>query len=57
MREATSMYVIKELLKRAAKIKAYDPKAMCESKEFYLKDVAHVVYVASKYQVLKGSDA
>jgi UDPglucose 6-dehydrogenase len=30
---------------------------MQEAKEFYLKDVAHVAYVDSKYQVLKGSDA
>jgi UDPglucose 6-dehydrogenase len=57
MREAPAIYVIKELVKRGAKIKAYDPKAMHEAKEFYLKDVAHVTYFASKYQVLKGSDA
>jgi UDPglucose 6-dehydrogenase len=57
MREAPAIYVIKELVKRGAKIKAYDPKAMHEAKEFYLKDVAHVAYAASKYQVLKGSDA
>jgi UDPglucose 6-dehydrogenase len=57
MREAPAIYVIKELVKRGAKIKAYYPKAMREAKEFYLKDVAHVAYVDSKYQVLKGSDA
>jgi len=37
MREAPSIYTIKELVKRGAKIKAYDPKAMHEAKEFYLK--------------------
>ena len=31
MREAPSIYVIKELVKRGAKIKAYDPKAVNEA--------------------------
>ncbi|MDB4700186.1 UDP-glucose 6-dehydrogenase, partial [Akkermansiaceae bacterium] len=33
MREAPSIYVIKELVKRGAKIKAYNPKAVNEAKE------------------------
>ena len=33
MREAPSIYVIKELVKRGAKIKAYDPKAVNEAKQ------------------------
>ena len=37
MREAPSIYVIKELLKRGAKINAYDPKATKEAKNYYLK--------------------
>ena len=57
MREAPSIYVIQELIKRGAEIKAYDPKAMPEAKEFYLKDVGNVSYFDSKYQVLKGADA
>ena len=36
MRDATSITVIKELTARGAKIKAYDPKAMGEAKDFYL---------------------
>ena len=56
MREAPAIYVIKELVKRGAKIKAYDPKAIEEAKEFYLKDI-DVQYFESKYEVLKGSDA
>ena len=36
MREATSITVINELLKRGAKIHAYDPNAMDEAKEHYL---------------------
>ena len=57
MREAASIYVIKELVKRGAKIKAYDPKAIDEAKEHYLKGVQNITYVTSKYDVLKDSDA
>jgi UDPglucose 6-dehydrogenase len=57
MREAPAIYVIKELVSRGAKIKAYDPKAINEAKEHYLKGVQNITYVASKYDVLKGSDA
>jgi len=57
MREAPSIYVIKELVKRGAQIKAYDPKAIDEAKEHYLKEVQNITYAASKYDVLKDSDA
>jgi UDPglucose 6-dehydrogenase len=57
MREAPSIYVIKELVKRGARIKAYDPKAINEAKEHYLKGVENIVYLASKYDVIKDSDA
>jgi len=57
MREAPAIYVIKELVKRGAKIQAYDPKAMGEAKEFYLKEVENVTYVSSKYEALKNADA
>ena len=57
MREAPSIYVIKELVSRGAKIKAYDPKAVHEAKAHYLKGVQNITYVTSKYAVLKDSDA
>jgi len=57
MREAPSIYVIKELLKLGAKIKAYDPKAVNEAKEYYLKGLKNIQYVDSKYEVLNNSDA
>ena len=57
MREAPAIYVIKELVKRGAKIIAYDPKAIDEAKEHYLKGVQNITYVDSKYDVLKDSDA
>ena len=52
-----NIYVIKELVRRGAKIRAYDPKAIEESKEHYLKGVENIVYVDSKYDVLLNSDA
>ncbi|WP_166385475.1 UDP-glucose dehydrogenase family protein [Polaribacter sp. 11A2H] len=57
MREAPAIYIVKELEKRGAKVKAYDPKAIEESKEFYLKDAKNITYCTSKYEVLLGSDA
>ena len=56
MREAPAIYIIKELVKRGAKIQAYDPKAVHEAKVCYLKDV-EVTYVESKYDALKGANA
>jgi UDPglucose 6-dehydrogenase len=57
MREAPAIYIIKELVKRGAKIQAYDPKAMEEAKECYLKGVENLHYVASKYPALENADA
>ncbi len=57
MREATSITVIHELTCRGAKIKAYDPKATKEAKEFYLKDNHNVEYADSKYDTLDSSEA
>ena len=57
MREAPSIYIVKELVKRGAKVKAYDPKAIDGAKEYYLKDVQNITYCASKYEVLQDADA
>ena len=57
MREAPSIYIVKELEKRGANVKAYDPKAIDRAKEYYLKDVKNVTYCSSKYEVLQGADA
>jgi len=57
MREAPAIYIVKELVKRGAKINAYDPKAMEEAKHFYLKDIEEVNYFGSKYETLKNADA
>ena len=57
MREAPSIYVIKELVKRGAKIRAYDPKAVREAEEYYLKGIKNITYVTSKQDALEDSDA
>ncbi len=57
MREAPSIYIIKELIGRGAKIHAYDPKAMDEAQNFYLKDERNVTYFNSKYETLHDADA
>ncbi len=57
MREAPAIYIIKDLVSRGATIKAYDPKAMHEAQEFYLKDESNVTYCNSKYETLTGADA
>jgi len=57
MREAPAIYIVKELVKRGAKIKAYDPKAMKEAKGYYLKDLENISYVDSKYLALENADA
>lgn len=57
MREAPAIYVIKELIKRGAKIRAYDPKAMTEAKEHYLFGIHDITYCSSKYEAIIGADA
>lgn len=56
MREATSVVVIKELIRCGASISAYDPKAMKEAQDFYLKDLG-VKFVKSKYSAINGANA
>ncbi|MBN1971267.1 MAG: UDP-glucose/GDP-mannose dehydrogenase family protein [Candidatus Delongbacteria bacterium] len=56
MRAAPAITIIKELLSRGAKVKAYDPQAVKEAKECYLKGI-EIEYVKSKYDALTGSDA
>lgn len=57
MREAASIAIIKELVKRNAKVKAYDPKATEQAKGFYLKGLQNIEYCDSKYDALTGAEA
>src|SRR5208337_958129 len=56
-REASSITIINELTKQGALIKAYDPKAIEVTSNYYLKDNKNIEYVGSKYDALSGADA
>ncbi len=57
MREAPSIYIINELVKRGAKVVAYDPKARHEAESYYLKGLAGLSYADNKYEAVKNADA
>jgi len=57
VREASSITIIRELIKHGARIKVYDPKAMGIAKKYYLKDLKNIEYADSKYAALSGADA
>lgn len=57
MRESSAITIINDLTSLGADIIAYDPKAMAEAKECYLKDNLKVQYVDSKYTAVRNADA
>ena len=57
MRYSSAITIINELTSHGAKVKAYDPKAMDEAKNCYLKDNENVEYCESKYMTLIGAEA
>ena len=54
MREAPAIYIINELLKRGAKIQAFDPKAANEAKKIFGERIS---YCTSPEEVANGSSA
>lgn len=54
MREAPSIHIINELLKRGAKIQAFDPKALNEAKKIFGERIS---YCNSPEEVADGSSA
>jgi UDPglucose 6-dehydrogenase len=54
MREAPAIYIIRELIKLGAKVSAYDPAAM-ENTKFYLGDMLE--YIQEQYDTLTDADA
>ncbi|KAF0152274.1 MAG: nucleotide sugar dehydrogenase [Ignavibacteria bacterium] len=54
MREAPSIYIIRELVRLGAKVTAYDPAAI-ENTKFYLKN--SLEYGEDQYGILKDADA
>ena len=58
VREATSIIVISELIKRGAKIKAYDPQATAEFKRTIDDEyLSSIEFAENRYDALDGSDA
>lgn len=57
MRESAAITIINQLVGKGAHITAYDPQAINEAKNFYLKDNANVRYVDSKYTACVEADA
>lgn len=56
MRGSSAINIIKGLIEKGAKIRAYDPKARNEAENYYLKDIDGITYMDSKYSVLSGAD-
>jgi UDPglucose 6-dehydrogenase len=57
MREAPSVVIIENLIKKGAKIKVYDPRAMTVAKEFYFKDENTVKFQKEAYGATEDIDA
>ena len=56
VREAASLVIVRELTKRGAAIRAFDPKAT-ETARHALSDVDKITYESSKYTALCNADA
>ncbi len=57
MRESPAIPLIKEIVKRGGSVSAYDPKALDEARNHYLKDIENVTYENSKYDAINNADA
>ena len=57
MRESPAITILQELTAAGAKIHAYDPKAVGEAKECYLKGNENITYCDNKYEALQEADA
>ena len=57
MRESPAITIVNELTGRGAKIQAYDPQAINNSKNYYLKGNSRVTYCETKYKAIENVDA
>ncbi len=57
MRQSPAITVIRGLTDAGALVRAYDPKAVKEARNCYLKGNDRVTYCDSKYEALKDADA
>lgn len=56
MRDAPSITIITELIKKGVVIKVFDPEGMDEARK-YFEDNAAITYCANEYDVAKGANA
>ena len=54
MREAPSVYIIENLIKERAKVKAFDPVAMDDARKIFIDNIK---YAKDAYDCVKGADA
>jgi len=59
IREAPSLVIIKELIKCGARIRAYDPEAMCAASNYFTEECKNdsIELISDKYSVLDDADA
>ncbi len=57
MREAPSVVIIRELLRRGAEVTAYDPKAVRAAQEHYFPGVNGLHFAHNKYDALNGASS
>jgi len=57
MREAPSIVIIDELVRRGARVRAFDPEAFDQARSYLSKHLDSVDFIADQYAALDGSDA
>ena len=57
MRKSASIDLVNELIRRGAKVVAYDPLAMEQARKVYLKDLDGLSYVGDMYSALTDASA
>lgn len=57
MRDAPSVTIIQDLIKKGAKIQAFDPEAVGESRKIFGEDHPQITYFKNQYEALSGADA
>ncbi len=57
MRKAPSLVIIPELIKKGAKIRAYDPEAMKEARWRLAEYEKDITYCSNNYETVKNADA
>lgn len=57
MRESPALTILPELIKKGAKIRAFDPQAMKEAVWRLKKYEKDIIYCANEYEVMKDADA